>query len=469
MQFIGGTWQPGKGGNFKSIDPMSGGVIWEGNFATTAQITRALKSASTAHEDWSARSLESRLEIIRHFYDLLETNKEALAQLITLETGKIFSDSASEVSATIAKLNNSLSAYNERTGTKVIDGKGFSSHLSHASQGVLSVIGPFNFPLHLPNGHITPALLAGNTVIYKPSESTPLVAEYTMVLWDEAGLPPGVINLIHGNKNAVKMLCKNPLNQGILFTGSHKAGKSIMKTMSDFPEKILALELGGNNPIVAWSTRKINSTVEIIFESAFISSGQRCTCARRLILPKTKVGLQILIGLKKKIKTLSFAKSQNLMYGSLISPKATDNFLKVQEMLLSHGAKSIVKSKKLKIHFNLVTPALLDVTNLKKPYDDENFGPMLQVQFVDSFEEAIKAANATKYGLAASLFSEHRELFDIFQQKVRAGGINFNATTTGASGALPFGGIGASGNLRPAGFYAADYCAWPKASIIKEL
>ena len=138
-------------------------------------------------------------------------------------------------------------------------------------------------------------------------------------------------------------------------------------------------------------------------------------------------------------------------------------------MLLSHGAKSIVKSKKLKIHFNLVTPALLDVTNLKKPYDDENFGPMLQVQFVDSFEEAIKAANATKYGLAASLISDHRELFDLFQQKVRAGVINFNATTTGASGALPFGGIGASGNLRPAGFYAADYCAWPKASIIKEL
>jgi succinylglutamic semialdehyde dehydrogenase len=229
------------------------------------------------------------------------------------------------------------------------------------------------------------------------------------------------------------------------------------------------LELGGNNPLVVWSTQKINAAVDLIFESAFISSGQRCTCARRLILPNTNNGKKILAKLKQKIQSLSYADESNLYYGPLISPKATDGFLAFQDKLIKLGAKSILKARKVRGSFNLVTPSLINTTGMKKSYDEENFGPMLQVYFADTFDDAVAEANNTKYGLAAGLISDNEKLFEGFTQRINAGVINFNSTTTGASGAFPFGGIGRSGNLRPAGFYAADYCAWPKASIIKKL
>jgi len=469
MLYLQNAWVPGKGKDFKSIDPASGEIIWEGNFVNSAQLNTALKSSSQAHRNWSQQSFAQRLKIIKKFYSLLEQNKETMGRLITNETGKVPVDAASEVGAALAKLQNSVLAYQQRTGSQSKKLSSMTTSLQHSSHGVLSVIGPFNFPLHLPNGHITPALLAGNTIVFKPSEATPMVAEYMTLLWSQAGLPAGVITLVHGGKEVVRALCKHPLNKGILFTGSYSAGKQLSKIMADHPEKILVLELGGNNPIVVWSTRKINAAADLIFESAFISSGQRCTCARRLILPNTKDGKKILNRLKKKIQSLSYKPSEALYYGPLISMAATERFLKFQDKLLSLGATSILKAKKVQGSYNLVTPSLMSTQDMPKPYDEENFGPMLQVSFVDSFEQAIETANQTKYGLAASLLSDNDQLFDTFAQEVNAGVINFNSTTTGASGAFPFGGIGRSGNMRPAGFYAADYCAWPKASIIKKL
>jgi len=285
MLYLQNAWVPGKGKDFKSIDPASGEIIWEGNFVNSAQLNTALKSSSQAHRNWSQQSFAQRLKIIKKFYSLLEQNKETMGRLITNETGKVPVDAASEVGAALAKLENSVLAYQQRTGSQSKKLSSMTTSLQHSSHGVLSVIGPFNFPLHLPNGHITPALLAGNTIVFKPSEATPMVAEYMTLLWSQAGLPAGVITLVHGGKEVVRALCKHPLNKGILFTGSYSVGKQLGKIMADHPEKILALELGGNNPIVVWSTRKINAAADLIFESAFISSGQRCTCARRLILP----------------------------------------------------------------------------------------------------------------------------------------------------------------------------------------
>ena len=469
MLFYQGKWSSGKGRAFKSFNPMNNEIIWEGNFSNIPQLKSAINSAASSHLEWSKQTPQSRIKVIKLFYALLEKNKLAMTKLIATETGKTHLDASSEVAATLAKLNNSILAYNKRTGSQLNSMGAMQVRLKHESHGVLAVIGPFNFPLHLPNGHITPALIAGNTIVFKPSESSPMVAEYMMMLWAEAGLPKGVINMIHGGKDIVQALCKNPLSKGLLFTGSYKAGKQLSRIMAEYPEKILALELGGNNPLVVWSTRKINTAVDLIFESAFISSGQRCTCARRLILPNSKSGKMILTNLKKKVQSLSYANESDLYYGPLISPAATKGFLDYQAKLIQLGAKSILKARKVKNSFNLVTPSLINTTGMRKTYDEENFGPMLQVQFVDSFDEAIAVANNTKYGLAAGLISDNKDLFDEFVDRINAGVINFNSTTTGASGAFPFGGIGRSGNLRPAGFYAADYCSWPKASIIKQL
>ena len=469
MLFIENLWSPGKGKPFKSINPFTGEIIWEGNFANASQINSAIRAAYNSHDRWSAESMKTRIKIIRKFYALLEKNKLSMTNLIATETGKTITDAASEVAAALAKLNNSILAHKKRTGFEKISHGAMQTSLEHSSHGVMSVVGPFNFPLHLPNGHITPALVAGNTIVYKPSESTPMVAEYMMMLWEKAGLPAGVINMIHGGKEIVQGLCKHPLNKGLLFTGSYKVGKQINKIMADFPEKIIALELGGNNPLVVWSTQKINAAVDLIFESAFISSGQRCTCARRLILPNSASGKKILAKLKQRAHSLSYSNKSDLYYGPLISLKATERFLRFQDKLIAKGAKFILKARKVRGSYNLVTPSLINITGMKKSYDEENFGPMLQVYFADSFNDALAEANNTKYGLAAGLISDNKKLFEVFRRRMKAGVINFNSTTTGASGAFPFGGIGRSGNLRPAGFYAADYCAWPKASIIKKL
>jgi succinylglutamic semialdehyde dehydrogenase len=396
MLFYQGKWSPGKGKAFKSFNPMNNEIIWEGNFSNIPQLKSAINSAASSHLEWSKQTPQSRIKVIKIFYALLEKNKLAMTRLIATETGKTDVDASSEVAATLAKLNNSILAYKKRTGSQLNSMGAMQAKLKHESHGVLAVIGPFNFPLHLPNGHITPALIAGNTIVFKPSESTPMVAEYMMMLWAEAGLPKGVINMVHGGKDIVQALCKNPLSKGLLFTGSYKVGKQLSRIMAEYPEKILALELGGNNPLVVWSTRKINTAVDLIFESAFISSGQRCTCARRLILPNSKSGKMILTNLKKKVQSLSYANESDLYYGPLISPAATKGFLDYQAKIIQLGAKSILKARKVKNSFNLVTPSLINTTGMRKTYDEENFGPMLQVQFVDSFDEAIAVSQIIK-------------------------------------------------------------------------
>ena len=466
MNYIGGNWEKGLGATYASINPRNETILWEGNYASKDQIKSAIDCASEAHFKWSSLSFKERLEIIKNFYNLLEKNAQTVSEIIALETGKVDHDAESEVSAARAKLKNVLDAYEDRTGAKKNVTNIMETSLTHHSLGVVCVIGPFNFPLHLPNGQITPSLLAGNTVIFKPSESTPLISEYMMMLWEEAGIPKGVINLLHGKKWVVQNLVKHSKIKGIFFTGGYDAGRSIHASVSGEIDKLVALELGGINPIVVWNTNKIQQVKNIILESAFISTGQRCTCARKLILPKNKYGKKILDSIKKDLGDPSIT---NHFLGPLISNEARLKVISQQKKLEKIGARIIKESKVPKGKGFFITPGLIDSTNLKERFDEEIFGPILQVHFVGSFSEAIDEANNTKFGLAASLISDSRPLFDEFHSSINSGLVNFNATTTGASGALPFGGVGKSGNYRPAGFYAADFCAWPKSSVLKKL
>ena len=469
MLYINGKWLEGKGKNFRSCNPSSNTNIWEGKYASSNQVNNAVNSAYIAYHKWRNIDFESRLEIIEKFYSLVELNKDTIKDLIKLETGKETKDSIAEVGASLAKYKNSLNAFHLRTGKSSSPlGKNIQI-TNHRPHGILNVIGPFNFPFHLPNGHITPALIAGNVVIFKPSEHTPAVAELMVQLWHDAGLPNGVISLLHGSKEVVQKLAKHPKTNGVLFTGSHSAGLSLNKLMSNYPNKILALKLGGNNPLVLWNTRKLNKASDIIFESAFISTGQRCTCARRLILPNIKSSKKLVAAVKNKSKNIKYNQtSSDYFYGPLISKDAVKSFLEFQDDLIKAGGKVILKGKKIQSKGNYVSPSIIDMTKVKKHIDKEIFGPLIQINYVDSFDEAIEEANNTAFGLSAGLISDNRELFDKFVNEVSAGVINFNTTTTGASGSAPFGGAGMSGNLRPAGFYAADYCAWPVASVVNE-
>jgi len=467
MHYIDGQWVDRGSHRFSSENPATGEVIWEGFAAGEAEVNEAVAAAHRAFEPWAALPYAARLDYLKRFTALLEQKKEELARLISKETGKMLWDSRSEAAATIAKLTYASEAHDERAGEKTKQTQVGRAVVRHRPHGVLAVYGPYNFPAHLPNGHIQPALLAGNTVVLKPSELTPAVSEWILHQWDEVELPSGVINLIQGEKDTGITLSKANIN-GLLFTGSSATGKKLHAQFSGRPEIILALEMGGNNALIIYDVANVKAAVHETILSAFTGSGQRCTCARRLIVVNWKQSsyfTESLVESAKSLKIGSYGDTPEPFMGPLISNNEAEKIISAQETLLELGGKILVQCRKIDKNRPFITPGIIDVSNVKNRPDEEYFGPLLQLIRCNSIDEAIKEANNTKYGLSASIFCDNKAIYDRYAPKIRAGLVNFNRQTTGASGAGPFGGIGCSGNYRPAGYYAADYCAYPVASV----
>ncbi|MEM9422216.1 MAG: succinylglutamate-semialdehyde dehydrogenase [Pseudomonadota bacterium] len=465
--FIDGTWKTGSGLSFSSTNPATGADIWQGRYATKDTLDESLNAASRALEGWRIKSVDDRFSVIERYSAIAADRKEEMAALITSETGKALWDARTEAGAIAGKAAVSLKAYHERTPTTHEDGK----QLTHRPHGVMAVVGPFNFPGHLPNGHIIPALIAGNTVILKPSELTPAVAELMVRWWEEAGLPGGVLNLVHGGPEETQTLIQDPRTNGIAFTGGIRAGLAIHRALGGYPEKILALELGGNNPLVAWSVDDAEAAARIVARSAFITSGQRCTCARRLIVEDSTQGQRIIDAVAALIPQLKIGApdaDDQPFFGPLIHNRAASTALEQQSSMAAAGAKSIVAASALGHGPAYISAGLIDSTDWTARHDEELFAPFLQVIRKKTFEEAIDEANATRFGLAAGLLSDSGDHWTQFSRDIRAGIVNWNRQTTGAAGTAPFGGPGQSGNHRPAGYYAADYCAWPMASMVGE-
>lgn len=467
--FIGGSWRQSSGAAFSSIAPADGAEIWKGAEAGPADVEAAVAAARAALSAWRRRPIEERIALVRAFAKLVEARKADMAAVISRATGKPLWDAATEVAAMIGKAELSVRAYNERTPTKEAPSGAFTARISHHPHGVMAVLGPFNFPGHLPNGHIMPALIAGNTVIFKPSEQTPEVAELTVRLWQEAGIPDGVVNLVQGARAPAEQLVAHDGVDGVLFTGGVPAGRAIHRALGGKPEKIVALELGGNNPLVVWDAGDLDAAARLIVKSAYITSGQRCTCARRLIVKTGADGERVVDTLTGLIDRLVVGQPDGAdqpFIGPVISARAADAILASQADWLRAGGVALRESRRLDIGPAFLSPGLIDVTAINARKDEEVFGPLLQVIRVPDFDAALEEANNTRFGLAAGLISDKPELFRHFEADVRAGVLNWNRQTTGASGAAPFGGVGQSGNHRPAGYYAADYAAWPMASLI---
>ncbi|NHH99996.1 succinylglutamate-semialdehyde dehydrogenase [Oceanimonas sp. MB9] len=468
VQYINGQWLTGEGERFDSLDPAKNEVVWQGAAASAAQVDAAVSAARGALADWAFRSLDERLAVVKAFCSLLEQHKPQLAGLIARETGKPQWEALTEVGAMIGKAAISERAYAERTGTVENPMPGARAFIRHKPHGVVAVFGPYNFPGHLPNGHIIPALIAGNTVVFKPSELTPLVAQEMVRLWAEAGLPEGVLNLVQGEVGTGKALAAHPGIDGLFFTGSSNTGKLLHQQFAGQPGKILALEMGGNNPLVVTDVADENAAVHAIVQSAFITSGQRCTCARRLLVPRGEAGDRLLARLVEVTKAISVghydADPQPFM-GAMISERAARGMVAAQANLLAFGGESLLMLKHLQPGTGLVSPGIIDVTGVAELPDEEHFGPLLQVIRFDSLPEALTLANRTRYGLSAGLLSDSEDDWDYFYRHIRAGIVNRNRPITGASSAAPFGGIGESGNHRASAYYAADYCAYPVASV----
>jgi len=470
-QFINGEWLKGLGKTFESYNPANKSLVWKGDSATEEQVENAVSSARQAFKGWSAISYEDRLLIVKRFGEILAEEKIKLATAISEETGKILWETMGEVGGMIGKIAISEKAFSERTGTVESIMAGSKAYIRHKPHGVVAVYGPYNFPGHLPNGHIIPALLAGNTVVFKPSEITPKVAEITVKAWEKAGIPKGVINLVQGEVETGVLLANNPRIDGLFFTGSSNVGHLLHKQFAGQPGKILALEMGGNNPLIVNGVSEIDGVVHDILQSAFVTTGQRCTCARRVFIEDNQQGNQILnrlVEVSKKIKIGKFDDEDTPFYGSLVSEKAAKDLVTAQRMLQNLGGKSLLELKHLQEGTGFVSPGIIDMTGVKNIPDEEYFGPLVKIFRYSEFKEALTEANNTQFGLSASLLSDSQSTYDEFFASTRAGIVNWNRPTTGANSQAPFGGIGASGNHRASAYYSADYCAYPISSVENE-
>ncbi|WP_022682722.1 succinylglutamate-semialdehyde dehydrogenase [Sphingobium bisphenolivorans] len=451
-----------------STEPATGALLWQG---TASDVEAEVARACAAWPRWAAQPIAYRIETLRRFVNVVRANEEALADLIARETGKPLWDARTEVTAVMNKVDISVSAYSERTGQRRLEAAmGARQSVRHKPHGVMAVLGPYNFPAHLPNGHIVPALLAGNAVLFKPSEKTPAVGEMLVRFYHEAGVPEDVIRLVLGGPEEGKALAAHPDVRGVLFTGSAQTGIAINRQFAANPGKILALEMGGNNPVVAWDTADMASAAALIVQSAFLSSGQRCTAASRLIV-KESLADTLIAEVKKLADRLivGHPHADPVPYmGPVIDNQAADQLTESFLYLMSNGGKPIKHMVRTTKGLPFLTPAIIDVTGMAERPDIELFGPLLQVVRVPDFEAAIREANNTRYGLSAALVGGTPDQYNQFWANIRAGIVNWNRPTIGASSSAPFGGVGISGNHRPSAYYAADYCAYPVASAEME-
>lgn len=459
-------------GQFKDISPSD---LSDNIMNVTYQldhIDRACKAAKEAYVSWSRTSLNERKNYILKLKDVFKAHESEMAELIARDTGKALWDATTEAKALSAKidvtLNESLKLIQEERITDAlphVDGV-----IRYKSRGVMSVIGPFNFPAHLPNGHIIPALISGNTIVYKPSEQTPAVAQLYAQIIEKAEFPPGVFNMVHGEAETGRRLVAHELVDGVLFTGSYEVGLKIKQETLNHYWKILALEMGGKNATVIWDDADIDKAIYETLVGAYMSTGQRCACTSRIIL-HDKIADQFTDRFYKAAKKLTIGHwSKNPFMGSLINGAAVEKYIRFQEMANRENCESLMRGKALELEYkgHYVTPSI----HLVKSFDPnslyqktEIFGPNVAIYRSSDFDKTIEMVNSTGYGLVMALFTKNKELFETALLSARVGLLNWNRTTNGASSRLPFGGMGKSGNDRPSGHFAIQYCTVPVASL----
>ena len=470
-QLIGGAWSAGSGEPFHSTNPATGAPVWEAAAAAAADVAAAVAAAREAQATWADRPVAERIDLLQAAAAVLHDDAEDLHAAIVAETGKPHWEVATEVKAMAAKVAATVDAWRQRQQDTIETTDGSTTATRYRPHGVLAVIGPFNFPGHIPQGHIVPALLAGNTVVFKPSEFTPLAGRRLAEVWQRAGLPAGVLNLVQGGRKTGTALTHHPNHDGILFTGSYRTGVALRQALVAEPGKMLALELGGNNPLVVHDVADLDAAVRLTILSAYLTAGQRCSCARRLIVtdfPGRQAFLDRLAAAIDAIRVGLPDDEPEPFMGPVIHEAAAAELLAAQDNLLARGGVAIRRLRPLGERPTLLAPGLIDVTGVADRADAEWFGPLLHVVQVPDLDAAITEANRTAYGLAAALLCDHRTDYETFRRRVRAGLVNWNRQTTGASGRLPFGGIGHSGNHRPSGFYAIDSCGYPVASLERD-
>lgn len=435
-------------------------------------IDKVSAAAQKAYLPWARKSINERTDYLLKLKAVFDKRADEMAELISREMGKPLWESMTEAKALSAKINitvdHSVKLIAEERLSNVtpkVDGV-----IRYKPRGVMAVIGPFNFPAHLANGHIIPALLAGNTVVFKPSDKTPAVGQLYAEMFHEAGFPEGVFNLLQGQGEIGRRLVTHEKVDGILFTGSYEVGLKIKQDTNEHYWKILALEMGGKNTTIVWDDADIEKAVYETIVGAYMTTGQRCSCTSRLVL-HPRVEEKFMAAFHQAAKNIEIGHwSEKVFMGALAGQGAVEKYLRFLDIAVREGAEIIMRGKSLERKYPgcYVTPSIYKVGKLNKDslyQKTEIFGPNVAVYVTDDFSEALNIVNFGGYGLVTALFSENKDLFDRTLLEAKVGLVNWNRTTNGANSRLPFGGIGKSGNDRPSGHFAIQYCTIPVASL----
>lgn len=450
-------------GEIVSLDPFLGSEVGRLHWSTQA-VTSAVGAARAAQSAWQARPLGERIAAVRAVAPVLEKHKERLALTISREMGKPLWEARTEVAAAIGKVEISATAGLELVKEHTLpDGSSYA----FKPHGVLAVLGPFNFPLHLMHGHVMPALLLGNTVVLKPSEHTPFTGQIYAEILAEAGLPPGVFNMVQGAVEVGAALAAHLDVNGVLFTGSYRAGLAIQRATLEQPGKLLALEMGGKNPALLLADAPLDKALHDIAWGAYVTSGQRCS-GTALCLVERSLLATVRERLSKMLGGIRIGDPREEVFmGPLAFAAARQGFESALAAAKAAGARLVAQSD------CPIGPALspaslheVDGFDVSNPYlREELFGPDLTLVPVDDLEQAVSIANSLPYGLATSVFTADSDRFEWARARLEYGCINHNAPTCGASSKLPFGGVKQSGNHRPAALWSSLYCAYPVATL----
>ncbi|MHB2016438.1 MAG: aldehyde dehydrogenase family protein [Candidatus Xenobia bacterium] len=462
--FINGRWTRRDGASWTSLNPATMQPVLTATYGDGTEVDDAVAAAAQAFRQWRLLSMEARAEALQRVKAALEARVEELALAITTEMGKTLYEARLEAKACVEKVNITLTEGRRLVEDFVPAGVPGACHF--LPLGVMAVIGPYNFPAHLANGHIIPALLAGNTVVFKPSSVTPQVGQIYGQAMEAADLPPGVFNLLQISRHLGDRLITHRDVRGVLFTGSYAVGQHIKRLTLEDPWKILALEMGGKNCTLVCDDAHLPQALTEIVMAAWLTTGQRCTRTARVIVHE-KLAAELEAGLVEAARQVRGGDplQADTFMGPLASPAALKGYRHAQETIAS-GVRTLVASQYGDACF--VSPALHRVEQYDShhPYvREEIFGPDLSLETVGSLQEAIDRANDTDYGLALSIFTRERATFERVMREVPCGVVNWNRSTTGATGKLPFGGLGQSGNHRPSALFAPLYCTYPVAEL----
>ncbi len=438
--------------------------------STLSQVDAAVMSAHQAATKWASLKIEKRCAFILRLVPLFKKYRKTLSEMISSETGKTLNESQTEVDAAIGKISITLNR-----GLKLVRAVGnpAKEYTFFRSRGVLAILGPFNFPFHLANGHWVPALATGNTVVFKPSELTPFTGQLVTEIMHQAGFPAGVFNTVQGGGEVGSALVSHGQVDGVLFTGSDFTGRKILETTQKDPKKICVLEMGGKNALIVWKDAPLESTLAAALQSGYLFAGQRCNALSRLFLHRSIADKFIdRFVLAVKDFRVGYFRDPKTQMGPLVSETALIKFQTYQQMAEREpGIRTLLASAPLNPGYRgyYVSPAIHLIGDWRKEEEqkgyryDEIFGPDVAITIFDDFEEAVDLHNDCRYGLVASVFTKSRPLFNKFCQRLEVGNIYLNRMTIGAPATLPFGGIKGSGNHFPAGLFSPYYCTYPVA------